>query len=78
MTYYLIITWGNNAWAPEFGDKDRELVAEERRDQYVKQRGYAYEGDGKYIAKHVRIIRFPRVPTQRQVNERCAQEQPPV
>lgn len=80
MTYYLIITWEEGAthgWAPQFGDNDHELVKEERLDQYVKQRGYAYEGDGKVIAKHCKIIRFPRVPSQRQIMEACANQLPP-
>ncbi len=51
---------------------------QEREDSYLRQRGYGYEGDCKYAAKDIKVISFPRVPTQRQMNERVAELNPPV
>ena len=44
-------------WSPEFGDKDAEAVDFERDDH--KDRGVS--------GRHIKIVRFDRVPTQRQI-----------
>lgn len=59
-----------NPWSPQFGDKDEEYVRQERLDSYQRQ----YKGEpGKFAAYDIRIVKFPRVPTQAQVNARTAQ-----
>jgi hypothetical protein len=59
-----------NPWAPQFGDKDEGVVRQERLDSYQRQ----FKGDpGKYPAYDIRIVKFPRVPSQVQVNTKTAQ-----
>jgi hypothetical protein len=54
-----------NPWAPQFGDKDEECVRQERLDSYQRQ----FKGEpGKYPAYDIRIVKFKRVPQQREVD----------
>ena len=73
MAYSLIIVRDDGVWSPQFGDRDHECVVQEREDAYLGVRGMRYEGDGKYAAKDIKIIRFPRVPTQAQITARLAE-----
>lgn len=50
-------------WCPEFGDKDKGAVEFERDDH--KDRGVS--------PRHLKIVTFPRVPTQRQVDAKAAE-----
>lgn len=77
MSYWMLFTYEGDAWAPQFGDHDHECVRQEREDTYLRQPGYGYADDGKYLAKHIRIVPFPRVPTERQIKERAALIRPP-
>lgn len=66
MTYYLLASWEGAAYAPQFGDKDRDCVEYEARDwREALPRG---QRSGATL-----IVRFPRVPTQRQVTARLAE-----
>lgn len=73
MAYWMLYTREGGAWAPQFGDKDKECVREERADTYLRQPGYGYEGDGKYSAADIKIVKFARMPTNGQVNARTAE-----
>jgi hypothetical protein len=70
MAYYMIYVRDAGQWSPQFGDKDRTVVKDERVDTYLRERGYGYEGDGRYAAKDIRIEKFARVPNQTSVNLR--------
>lgn len=64
MTYYLIVDRDDatSPWAPQFGDKDRDCVdfeLQDMRDHGVRR-------------ANLKIVTFPRVPTQRQIDERVA------
>lgn len=73
MSYHMIYTREAGAWAPQFGDKSKECVQQEREDSYLKQRGTSYAGDGKYTAKDIKLVKFSRVPSQAQVNARTTE-----
>ncbi len=73
MSYWMIYVRDEGQWSPQFGDKDRDCVRDERVDTYLRQPGYAYPGDGKYSAADIKIVKFPRVPSQGQVNARTAE-----
>lgn len=70
MAYFMIYVRDERSWSPQFGDKDLEAVKQEVEDSYLKQPGTAYEGDGKYRAQDIKRVRFDRVPTKRQVEEK--------
>ena len=46
------------AWTPQFGDRDRDCVEFERDE---------YKANGAK-ARDLKIVKFPRVPSQKQVN----------
>lgn len=71
MAYWMIFTRDDGKWAPQFGDHEEECVRQEREDQYLRQPGYGYEGDNKYAAKDIKVIRFARVPSQAEVNAKA-------
>lgn len=73
MSYWMIYTREGGTWAPQFGDTDKGCVQQEREDQYLKQPGTSYEGDGKYRAKDIKLVKFARVPSQAQVNARTSE-----
>lgn len=66
--YWMLYTReANGQWYPQFGDYSRRVVDDERRDSYQRQRGYGYEGDGKYAARDIKVIAFAEPPTQAQL-----------
>lgn len=60
MSYWMIYVRDNGVWSPQFGDHDRECVQQEREDQYLKQPGTSYDGDGKYRARDIKIVKLSR------------------
>lgn len=64
MAYFMLYARDDGLWSPQFGDFTRADVDQERRDSYQRERGHAYEGDGKYAAKDLKIIRFDSIPSQ--------------
>lgn len=68
MGYHMLYVREEGAWAPQFGDKDRECVVEEMRDMIYSDQNQ--RGSGAISRKDCKIIEFKRMPTQRQVDER--------
>lgn len=64
MAYWMLYTREQGAWAPQFGDHDKECVQDERVDTYLKR---WKDDDLRYSAKDIKIVKFPRVPSQAQV-----------
>lgn len=75
MPYSMIYTRDDAAspWAPQFGDRDHDAVTQERADTYLRQRGQGFPGDCKHAAADIKIVRFPRVPTEPQVAAKTAE-----
>lgn len=70
MTYFMIFVRDERQWSPQFGDRDFECVKQEREDTYLRQRGMGYDGDCKYDAKDIKIVRFARVPNQAAIHDK--------
>ena len=43
--YYTLAIWDGAQWGPQFGDYNREVVAQERADSYAE-----------YLGRHAKII----------------------
>lgn len=70
MTYHMIFVRDDGVWSPQFGDTDAECVSEERVNTYLRQPGMGFDGDCKYAAKDIKIVKFARVPTQGQIADK--------
>lgn len=70
MAYFMIFVRDERQWSPQFGDREIECVTQEREDTYLRQRGMEYEGDGKYAARDIKIVRFARVPNQAAIHDK--------
>lgn len=70
MAYHMLYTYEESAtaWFPQFGDHDKEDVMSEREGWLDSPRAGCF---GAYPAAYLKVVKFPRVPTQRQVNERA-------
>lgn len=66
MTYYLLASRHGTSWAPQFGDHDLQTVQCEQH-EWTRDLPRA-ERKGA-----TRIVRFPRVPTQRQTLAKLAE-----
>lgn len=66
MSYFMLYTRDDEGvWSPQFGDRDRECV-EFERDDYR-------DGWQAVKAKDLKIVKFPRVPTNAQIEARTAE-----
>lgn len=69
MTYYMLYTREDGVWSPQFGDTDKECV-EYERDDMVYAYGMGLLG---HLKRDTKIVTFKRVPTERQVQAKCAE-----
>lgn len=49
-SYYTLLTLENGRWCPQFGDYDRAVVVQERRDSYSEYRWQIVKTDGTQAA----------------------------